>query len=103
MASISARSSSSIPSNPEGMYAVNRRSGGFRRGALHQEHLLHAVNLLELHFDNFDVGCLHGPADKPRLDGQLTMSPIDEDEKLHARRAAMIEEGVERRADGAAR
>ena len=41
-------------------------------------------------------------ADIGGLDGQLPMAAVDEYRQLHAARAAVIEQGVERGADGAA-
>src|SRR4051794_25278350 len=99
MASISARSNSSIPSSPVGMRAS---LSGFSRGLLHQQNFFHAVDLLELHFDNLGVGGLDGASDIARFDRQLAMSAIDEHQQLHARRASLLEEAIERGADGAA-
>ena len=45
---------------------------------------------------------LHHAPDEAGLDGQLAMAAVDQHQQLHARRAAVIEQRVERRADGAA-
>ena len=99
MASISARSRSSIPSSPAGI-AFTPLRGGY---LLHQQNFLHAVDFLELHFDDLVVGGLHHAADEARLDGQLAVAAVDQRQQLHARRAAVVEQRVERRAHGAAR
>ena len=41
-------------------------------------------------------------ADEPGFDGQFAMAAVDQHQQLHARRAAVVEQRVERRADGAA-
>ena len=48
------------------------------------------------------IGGLHGAADEPGFDRQLAVAAIDQHQQLHARRAAVIEQRVERGADGAA-
>ena len=45
---------------------------------------------------------LHHAADEARFDGQLAMAAVDQHQQLHARRAAVVEQRVERGADGAA-
>ena len=45
---------------------------------------------------------LHHAADVARFDGQFAMAAVDQHQQLHARRASLIEQRVERRADGAA-
>ena len=72
------------------------------RGPLHQEHLLDAVDLLELHLDDLRVRGLHHAPDEAGLDGQLAMAAVDQRQQLHPRRAPVIEQRVESRADGAA-
>ena len=62
----------------------------------------HAVDFLKLHFDDFVVGGLHHAADIARFDGQLAMAAIDQHQQLHARRPSLVEQRVERGADGAA-
>ena len=75
----------------------------FGRGdSFDQQHFLHAVDFLELHFDDLVVGGLHRAADESRFDGQFAMAAVDQHQQLHARRAAVIEQRVERGADGAA-
>ena len=73
------------------------------RDLLHQQHLFHAVDLLELHFDDLDVGGLHRAADEARLDRQFAVAAIDQHQQLHARRTAVVEQRVERGANRAAR
>src|SRR5947207_12210725 len=82
MASISARSNSSIPSSPCGMRAS---LSSLSRGLFHQQHLFHTVDLLELDLDNLGVGSLDGAADVARFDGQLAMAAVDEYQQLYAR------------------
>ena len=48
------------------------------------------------------VGGLDLAADEAGFDGQLAVAAVDEDEQLDARGAAVIEQGVERGANGAA-
>ena len=48
------------------------------------------------------VGGLHGAADVARFDGQLAVAAVDQHQQLHARRAPVIEQRVERGADRAA-
>src|SRR5271157_461587 len=96
--SISARSSSSMPKSPAGMAASI--PGAFH--LLDQEHLLDAVDLLELHLDDLDIAGLHHAPHEARFDGQFAMAAVDENEQLNARRTAVVEKGVERGADGAA-
>src|SRR4051812_30245876 len=98
MASISARSNSSIPSSPVGMRAS---LSGFSRGLLHQQYFLHPVDLLEFHFDDLGIGGLDGASDVSRFDRQLAMPAIDEHQQLHARGTALFEQPVQRGADGA--
>jgi hypothetical protein len=81
--------------------AIRRAWRGYP-APFHQQHLFHAVDLLELHFDDFDVGGLHHAADEARLDGQLAVAAVDQHQQLHARRPAVVEQRVERGADGAA-
>src|SRR5262249_10762471 len=96
MFSISARSSSSIPSSPAGI--VLNHSG---RGLLHQQHFLYSVDFLKFYFDDFEVGSLHGTSDKAGLDRQFAMSAVDKHKELHARRTAMVEKCIERCTNGA--
>ena len=46
---------------------------------------------------------LHRAADEARLDRQLAMAAVDQHQQLHARRPAVIEQRVQRGANGAAR
>src|SRR5215831_5513364 len=92
------------PRNPRVLRvsALNRIPNHLRAlagGALYQEDLFHIVDLLELDFDDLGVGGLHHAADELRLDGQLPVPAVDQNQELDARRAAVIEESVERRAD----
>ncbi len=100
MASISARSRLSISSRPDTGGGHHAASCGTR--AFDEKHLLHVVDFLKFHFDDFVIGGLHGAADVARFDGQFAMAAIDQNQQLHARRTAVIEKSVERRADGAA-
>ena len=60
------------------------------------------VDFLKLHFDDFVVGGLDVAADELGFDGQLAVAAIDQHQQVDARRAAVIEQSVERGADGAA-
>ena len=66
------------------------------------EHLLVVVDFLQLDFDNLALRGGDGTAHKRCLDGQLAMTAIDEHQELDAAGTAMIEEGVEGGANGAA-
>src|SRR5205807_8111164 len=68
-----------------------------------QEHLLARIDLLQFYLDDFILRSLDCASDKRSFDGQLAVSAIDEHEQLHAARASMVEEGIERGANGAAR
>src|ERR1700746_3217935 len=70
---------------------------------LDQQHLIVVVDLVELDFDNFAAAGGYGFAYVGRLNGQLAMATIDQHGQLHATRAAVVEEGLERGTDGAAR
>src|SRR2546430_83944 len=94
MDSTSARVSSSMPSSPNAMGCD--ALGGPRRHSLDQQHFFGLVDFLKFHFDDLVVGGLHGAADEPRFDGQLAVAAIDQDQQLHPRRAAMIEQRIER-------
>ncbi len=73
-----------------------------RVGSFHEQHFFHAVDFVELYFDDFEVAGLHIAAHEFRFDGQFAMAAVDQDKELDARRAAVVEEGIERGADGAA-
>src|SRR2546430_16719227 len=94
MDSTSARVSSSMPSSPNarGSDAL----GVLRRHSLDQQHFFGLVGLLKFYFDDFLVRGLHGAADESGFDRQLAVAAIDQDEQLHTRRAAMIEQRIER-------
>src|ERR1039457_2627386 len=94
MASIWARSSSSIPSNPAGMARLP--------GPLTHQDLFHAIDLLELDFNDLDIAGLHLAPDEARLDRQFAVSAVDQHQQLHPGRAAVVEQRVQRGADGAA-
>jgi len=63
--------------------------------------LLVAVDLVELDLDDLAAGGRDGAAGEGRLDGELTVATVDEDEELDAAGASVAEEGVECGADGA--
>src|SRR5579885_1312056 len=84
----------SIPSSP-------RNSSTLRR-PLDQQNFLGGVDLVEFHFDDLVRGGLHPPAGVTGLNGQLAMAAINQNQQLHARGPAVIEQGVERGPDGAA-
>ena len=65
---------------------------------LDQQHLLHLVDFLELHFDDFVGGGLHLAADVAGLDRQFAPAAVDQHKKLHTRRAAVLEQRVDRNA-----
>jgi hypothetical protein len=75
---------------------------GFGGGAFDEKHFFDAVDFLELHFDNFDVGGLDDAADKFSFDRELAVPAVDEDEELDARGTAVVEKGVQCGANGAA-
>ena len=87
----------------------SEQSGGHRRQASLAAALSTSstfsmlVDLLELHFDDFVVGGLHHAPDELGFDGQLAVAAVDQHQQVHARRAAVIEQRIERGADGAAR
>src|SRR5882762_10339422 len=100
MDSTSARVSSSMPSSPNAMGCD--ALGGLRRHSLDQQHFFGLVGLLKFYFDDFVVGGLHGAADETGFDRQLAVAAIDQHQQLHPRRAAMIEQRIERGPDSAA-
>ena len=53
-----------------------------------EKDLLHPVDFLEFHFDNFEVRGLHHAADVLGLDGQLAVAAVDKSEERHAGGAA---------------
>ena len=79
-----------------------RGSVGRISDALHNQNLFRAVDLVELDLDNLLPGGLHHAAHEAGLDRQLAVSAVDQHQQLHAIRAAMVEERIERRARGAA-
>src|SRR5882762_712012 len=93
MASISTRSSDSIPSNPPGMASVLR--------FFHEQYLLHLIHFLEFHFDDLVSAGLHHAPHVARLDGQLTPAPVDQNQQLHPRGTSLVEQRVESGANGA--
>src|SRR5581483_7826116 len=68
----------------------------------HEQHLLGVINLLELDLDDLAAACGHDLAHIGGLNGQLAMTAVNEHSQLHAARTAMIEERIQRSADGAA-
>src|SRR5450631_3791401 len=67
-----------------------------------KQNLLIVIDLAELDFDNLAAAGGHGLADVGGFNGQLAMSAVDQDGQLYAAGAAVIEEGVEGSANGAA-
>src|SRR5271155_2649073 len=65
---------------------------------LGQKHLLIVVNFAQLHLDDFATAGLYRSADESSFNRQLAVAAIDQRQKLHAARPAMIEERVERSA-----
>jgi len=71
-------------------------------GELDEENLFVVVDFAQLDFNDFAARGGDGSADEAGLDGKLAVSAVDEHEQLDALGAALVEEGVEGRADGAA-
>jgi hypothetical protein len=67
-----------------------------------EDDLLFVVDLAEFDFDDFPARCRNCAANEAGFDGELTVAAVDEDEKLNGLGATVVEERVERRADGAA-
>jgi len=67
-----------------------------------QQYLLVVVDFAEFHFYDFTAAGRYVLADVGGLNGQLTMTAVNEDCQLHAARATVIKERVKRGADGAA-
>src|SRR5689334_2386479 len=91
MAWISSRESVSIPNNPCGTSACSLRKQNF----------FHSVDFLKFDFDDFVRGGLHRAADVTRLDGELAVSAVDQDQQLNPGGPAVIEQSVKRRPCGA--
>src|SRR5215467_8122063 len=70
---------------------------------LDEQYSLRFVDLLQLHFDNLPVCCLHLSAYKSGFNWQLAMSAIDQYTQLHTLWAAMAKESVHARAGGSTR
>ena len=68
---------------------------------LHQQHLFGGVDFMKLHFDNLAAAGGNMFADVGGLNGQFAMAAVDKHGQLHAARTAVVEERVERGADGA--
>src|SRR5580704_3068706 len=93
MAWISSRARFSMPSNPSGILFGD---------SLHEQDFLHPVDFLKFDFDDLVGGGLYGAPDVAGGNGQLAMTAVDQDEKLNASGAALVEEGVESGSNGAA-
>src|SRR4051812_4429353 len=82
--------------------SVSQRLPASGSGALHQQHLLAGIDLLELDLDDLVVGGLHHSPYVLRLHRQLAMSAIDQHQQLHLAGATVVEERIEGGARGAA-
>src|SRR5580698_4980912 len=67
-----------------------------------QQHLLVLVDFVEFDFDDFAAAGGYLFSDVGGFDGQFTMATVNENCELHAARTAMIKQGIESGADGAA-
>src|SRR5438876_10028370 len=69
----------------------------------HEQNLVDLVDLDQLHLDALVAGGREVLADVVRADRQFAMSPVDEDGELDPPRPAVVEQGLDRRADCPAR
>ena len=74
----------------------------YKLHTLDEQHLLVIVDFFQLDFDDLALRGRNGSADEGGFDGELAMAAVDEDQQLHAARAAVVEERIEGGANGAA-
>src|SRR5947209_5634120 len=60
------------------------------------------IDFIELDLNDFVLRGLHLPSHECGFNGQLAMSAIDQHQQLHATRASVVKEGVERGSNGTA-
>src|SRR5205823_14993382 len=68
----------------------------------HEKNLFRVVDLSKLHFDHFIHCGRYCAPDEAGLDWQLAVTAVNEHTQLHASRAALIEDGIQRGSNRAA-